>query len=520
MAIYHLSVKTISRSAGRSATGAIAYRSGEKIACERTGLVHDYSRKTGVEHTEIFTPKDSPEWAQNRAELWNAAEKAENRKNSTVAREFEVALPSELSQKQRVELVREFAKELVQRHGMAVDVAIHTPGKEGDHRNHHAHILCSTRRLTPEGFKDKTRELDTKNSGEVVHWRERWAQISNRHLEQAGRSERIDHRTLEAQKVEAIERGDSEQATQLERKPTIHLGPNVVQMEKRGIQTDRGDQLREIVQHNAHIIDLAEVRERIQAERETQQNIVDVHTDSSGKNSYQETRNLIQRELNAELLKQWLIDREPEKTAHELKPETIKREWQKEKDHQFTLVSDRAKSIHTKVSTQVKRQDAKLRAHDQLRPQEPRGLFSGFKQAAHEQAVSVWRNVRRGLERRWTQLQKRLKLVGEYMRKAGPYESPTRGELLAEKKAAELRPELATDFQKIVEKEKADRIAAYREKIEQNKLKQKDRHMTKRSDDVSKDREKTGQSKEDKKREMLERFKEKVKRDRDHDRSR
>ena len=267
MAIFHLSVKTISRSAGRSATAAIAYRSGEKVMDERTGLVHDYTRRRGVEHTEIFLPENAPAWASQREQLWNAAELAEKRKNSTVAREFEVALPAELNREQRLELVREFARDLVQRHGMAVDVAIHEPGKEGDHRNHHAHILCSTRRLTPEGFKDKTRELDDQKSGEVSHWRERWAEMSNRHLENAGRQERIDHRSLEAQRAAAIERGDTEQAAKLERLPTVHLGPNVVQMEQRGIRTERGDKGRDIAQRNAQIINFAEARQRIETAR-------------------------------------------------------------------------------------------------------------------------------------------------------------------------------------------------------------------------------------------------------------
>ena len=97
MAIYHLSVKTVSRSAGRSATGAAAYRSGERIVDERTGEVHDYTRKGGVLFSEIVTPVDAPEWAFDRSALWNAAEQAETRKNSTVAREFIVALPAELS---------------------------------------------------------------------------------------------------------------------------------------------------------------------------------------------------------------------------------------------------------------------------------------------------------------------------------------------------------------------------------------------------------------------------------------
>ena len=160
MAIYHLSVKTVSRSAGRSATAAAAYRSGVEITDLRTGEIHDYTRKGGVESADLVLPVGAPEWASNRAELWNAAEQAETRKNSTVAREFEIALPSELSPDERKRLAIDFAREIVERHGCAADVAIHAPGKEGDNRNHHAHILCSTRRLLPEGFGEKTRELD------------------------------------------------------------------------------------------------------------------------------------------------------------------------------------------------------------------------------------------------------------------------------------------------------------------------------------------------------------------------
>ena len=110
MAIYHLSVKTISRSAGRSATAAAAYRAGIKITDERTGELHDYSRKSGVEYTELVLPAHAPDWATNRAALWNAAEQAETRKNSTVAREFEIALPSELSPEERQRLAVDFAQ--------------------------------------------------------------------------------------------------------------------------------------------------------------------------------------------------------------------------------------------------------------------------------------------------------------------------------------------------------------------------------------------------------------------------
>lgn len=222
MAIFHLSVKTVSRSAGRSATAAAAYRAGVEITDERTGEIHDYQRKAGVESAELFLPAGAPEWATDRAKLWNAAEQSEKRKNSTVAREFEVALPSELSADQRRELAHDFARELVKRHGFAVDVAIHAPGKDGDSKNHHAHILCTTRKLTAEGFTEKTRELDDRATGaaEVTHWREQWAGLTNAALERAGHAERVDHRSLDAQGID--------------REPGVHLGPTATAIERRG----------------------------------------------------------------------------------------------------------------------------------------------------------------------------------------------------------------------------------------------------------------------------------------------
>ena len=221
MAIYHLSVKTVSRSAGRSATASAAYRAGVEIADERTGEIHDYTRKGGVESADIILPENAPEWAADRARLWNAAEQAEKRKNSTVAREFEIALPSELSPEERQRLAHDLAREIVERHGCAVDVAIHAPGKEGDDRNHHAHILCSTRRLGPEGFTEKTRELDDKATGSkiVTEWRERFASLQNERLHEAGEVARVDHRSLADQGIERI--------------PTEHLGPSATAIERR-----------------------------------------------------------------------------------------------------------------------------------------------------------------------------------------------------------------------------------------------------------------------------------------------
>lgn len=221
MAIYHLSVKTISRSAGRSATAASAYRCGVKIADARTGEEHDYTKRRGVDATMLVLPEAAPQWASDRAALWNAAEAAERRKNSTVAREFEIALPAELSAKERARLARDFARELVQVHGCAADVAIHAPGKGGDQRNHHAHILLTTRRLGADGLGEKTRELDDKRQGAewVTKWRERFAVLQNERLVEAKVAARVDHRSLAEQGIE--------------REPGRHLGPAATGFERR-----------------------------------------------------------------------------------------------------------------------------------------------------------------------------------------------------------------------------------------------------------------------------------------------
>jgi len=246
MAIFHLSVKTISRSAGRSATAAAAYRASEKIVDERTGEIHDYTRKGGSESADLITPKNAPKWAQERSKLWNAAEVAETRKNSTVAREIVIALPDELTAEERRRLALDFAKEIVQHHGCAADVAIHAPNREGDDRNHHAHILLSTRKLEADGFTSKTRELDDQKTGSAyVHkWRERFAEMQNERLKEAGIEARVDHRSLEAQGIE--------------RAPTQHLGVAAIGIERR---TGQASDLRNRFAQEAN--DLEEIKQEI-----------------------------------------------------------------------------------------------------------------------------------------------------------------------------------------------------------------------------------------------------------------
>ena len=248
MASYHLRVSMITRSQGRSATAASAYRAAQRIEDRRTGLAFDYAARAGVDHTEIIAPPHAPDWASDRSELWNRVEEAETRKNSRVAREVRVALPDELTHAQRVELVRDFAQLHFVDLGMVADIALHAPGRDGDERNHHAHILLTTRDVDADGFTTKNRDW---NKVEVLKgWREGWALDSNAALELAGFDERVDHRTLAEQRDEALERAEwarmgGDEATELhetvramslDRPPLPQLSPGAWQLKKRGIE--------------------------------------------------------------------------------------------------------------------------------------------------------------------------------------------------------------------------------------------------------------------------------------------
>jgi Ti-type conjugative transfer relaxase TraA len=236
MAIYHLSSKPIARSSGRSAVAAIAYRTATMLLNERDGLVHDFTRKQGVEHAEIVLPEgiDAP-WALDRSALWNAVEHSEKRKDARLAREFEIALPHELSPLERLSMTRDFARDLANRYGAAVDFAIHQPHEEGDVRNVHAHVTMTTRTVGPDGLGEKTL-IERENKWLLNHdhptshmqlrdIRQDWENLANRYLARAGLDVRIDHRSN-------LERG-------LEIEPTEHMGVHASQMDRRGLEVSR-----------------------------------------------------------------------------------------------------------------------------------------------------------------------------------------------------------------------------------------------------------------------------------------
>ena len=243
---------------GRSAVAAAAYRSGERLTNEWDGRTHDFTHKPGIVHKEIILPAHAPPEFSDRSTLWNSVEQIEKASDAQLAREIEVALPVELSRTEQLALVRAFVKDNFVDAGMCADFALHDKG-DG---NPHAHIMLTIRPLKPDGrWGPKCRKVydldsqgnripdgkggwknhredttDWNNRENAEKWRAAWAAYANRALEAAGRPERIDHRSYERQGVEKI--------------PTIHMGVAASQMERRGIQTEKGNVNRQIADDN------------------------------------------------------------------------------------------------------------------------------------------------------------------------------------------------------------------------------------------------------------------------------
>lgn len=255
MAIFHLTAKIVSRSKAQSVVAKAAYNARERLTEDATGETKDYTRKGGCVFEGVFAPKNAPEWARERETLWNGVEAREKRKDAQLAREIEIALPHELTDQQREGLVKDFVREAFVRKGMVADVCIHAPDEDGDARNHHAHILLTLREIGPDGFGPKVREW---NSGaQLEQWREQWEHLANRHLERHGFEARIDRRTL-------AEQG-------LEREPTEHLGPIATAIIRRGMPSNRYEDLREAVAHNDALEKAKRELEEIEQELEKEQ---------------------------------------------------------------------------------------------------------------------------------------------------------------------------------------------------------------------------------------------------------
>ena len=388
MAIFHLSAKPISRSTGRSATGAAAYRAGEVIIDERTGQVHDYTRKAGVLHSEIILPGGG---IANRSEFWNGIEKHHKRGDAVLVREVEVSLPTELSKEERQAIATGFARDLADHYGVAADIALHAPRtvtakdlernpdqyhetdpKTGRRHNGnwHAHILLSACHVAPDGtLGKKAVALDpihcqrAKIENMADHERKRWGERVNAALERSGHEIRVDHRSLETQGIK--------------REPTRHLGPAASGFERRTGEPSRRRQ--DFEQEAAERIASAKTL----GELERQGNEVDrVMIDLSGditkaKSERDHQRNEAKNELEglaAQFLANYAATQVLEKAAQEFRDQqAIEQQAQRDREAKAEL----EKSVQ---SNRFKRlvDEAEARKQEQEKNTPDKGMSHGF----------------------------------------------------------------------------------------------------------------------------------------------
>ncbi|MCT8275834.1 MobA/MobL family protein [Xanthomonas translucens] len=207
MAIYHTRIKTYSRSKGHSAIAAAAYRGGYLLADPKSGARHDYRGRAGIIQSRCMAPPGSPAWADDPQRLWAAAEAAERRHNSTVCRDFAIALPHELTNTQRWDLILDMADRLIERFGFALQASHHRPTKD-DPRYFYCHLLATTRKMEASGLTTKTRVLDGRINGlaEIQWIRAMIVDRINARLAQAGIGKTVEHRSLK-KRLEAVRGG-------------------------------------------------------------------------------------------------------------------------------------------------------------------------------------------------------------------------------------------------------------------------------------------------------------------------
>lgn len=200
MAIFHLEFKIVKRSEGMSSCRKAAYHARCKITDDRTGNTYDFSHRSDLFYHQILAPASVPAHIiESSAALWNEVEKVERQKDGQTARYFDVAIPCELNNEDKIKLVVEYCQKNFVDKEMIADIAFH----DLDSNNPHAHVMLTLKPITADGFGKKERSWNDKKN--VILWRESWSVIANRYLATTGSNERIDHRFIDAQHAEALE---------------------------------------------------------------------------------------------------------------------------------------------------------------------------------------------------------------------------------------------------------------------------------------------------------------------------
>ena len=283
MAIFHFSVKVISRATGASAVATAADRSASRLHEERLARDHDFTNKSGVVHSEVVLPDGAPEYLSDRATLWNTVEAGEKRKDAQLSREVEFVIPREMDQAQGIELTRDFVqREMVDR-GMVADLNVHWDIGPDGLAKPHAHVMLSMREVGEDGFGAKVRDW---NRTELVeHWREAWADHVNERLAQLDIDARIDHRSLEAQGIDL--------------EPQHKIGPTAGRRADEGLEAERLDEHYEIARANGERI-IANPRIALDAITKQQATFTRrdlamfIHRHSDGKEQFDRAMNAVQ----------------------------------------------------------------------------------------------------------------------------------------------------------------------------------------------------------------------------------
>ncbi|WP_232793138.1 Ti-type conjugative transfer relaxase TraA [Caulobacter hibisci] len=283
MAIYHFSVKVISRATGASAVASAAYRSASRLHDERLDRDHDFTGKTGVVHSEVMLPDGAPEQFADRGTLWNTVEAGEKRKDAQLSREVEFAIPREMDQAQGVALARDFVqREMVDR-GMVADLNVHWDIGPDGLAKPHAHVMLTMRGVGEDDFGAKVRDW---NRTELVeHWREAWADHVNERLAALDIDARIDHRSLEDQGIEL--------------EPQNKIGPAAGRMAGEGVETERLEDHHRIARENGDKI-IADPRVALDAITHqqatfTRQDLAKfIHRHSDGKDQFDRAMSAVQ----------------------------------------------------------------------------------------------------------------------------------------------------------------------------------------------------------------------------------
>ncbi len=273
--MYSMGAQIISRSSGRSAVAASAYRSAQKLRCQATGVLHDYTKKNDVIYSHILTPADTPSFLLDRENLWSEVERVEKRKDAQLARELRLSIPHQLSNAQAIELLNNWTKKVLVSRGMIADVAIHKP-TEG--LNLHAHVMLTMRDIDRENqtFAKKNREWNSRDL--LLEMRESWAIACNEAAEHAGHSINWTHESLHTQRQEAIASGDYVSLCAKSYTPTTHEGLAATAMRKKLTleAQKKGVQLIDLLEEKAEesgVVGVLLENERAAAERDEAQRL-------------------------------------------------------------------------------------------------------------------------------------------------------------------------------------------------------------------------------------------------------